>query len=67
MKPNRFTAERLETFLQHQTVATLPELKTALGTAIDATVFRKLSSLAHRTSWGTAICIAPSSARAQTL
>ena len=51
MKPNRFTAERLEAFLQHNTVATLPELKTALGTAVDATVFRKLSALPYRTSY----------------
>jgi hypothetical protein len=51
MKPNRFTAERLEAFLQHHTVATLPQLKTALGTAVDATVFRKLSTLPYRTSY----------------
>ena len=51
MKPNRFTADRLEVFLQHNQVATLPQLKTALGTAVDGTVFRKLSTLPYRTSY----------------
>jgi hypothetical protein len=51
MKPSRFTAECLETFLQHNTVATLPQLKTALGTAVDITVFRKLATLPYRTSY----------------
>jgi hypothetical protein len=51
MKPNRFTADRLEAFLQHHQVATLPQLKTALGTAVDGTVFRKLSTLPYRTSY----------------
>ena len=51
MKPNRFTADRLQTFLQQHTVATLPQLKTALGTAVDLTVFRKLSTLPYRTSY----------------
>lgn len=51
MKPSRFTAERLEACLQHHTVATLPQLKTALGTTVDATVFRKLSTLPYRTSY----------------
>jgi hypothetical protein len=32
-------------------VATLPQLKTALGTAVDGTVFRKLSTLPYRTSY----------------
>jgi hypothetical protein len=51
MKANRFTAEALGAFLQHYTVATLPQLKTALGTAVDVTVFRKLSLLPYRTSY----------------
>jgi hypothetical protein len=51
MKTNRFTADRLETFLQRNKVATLPQLKTALGTAVDVTVFRKLSTLPYRTSY----------------
>jgi len=51
MKPNRFPAQRLEAFLQLNTVATLPELKTALGPAVAVTVFRKLSTLPYRTSY----------------
>jgi hypothetical protein len=51
MKPNRFTADRIETFLQRNQVATLPQLKTALGTAVDGTVFRKLATLPYRTSY----------------
>ena len=51
MKANRFTVEPLEAFLRHHTVATLPQLKTALGTAVDVTVFRKLSLLPYRTSY----------------
>ena len=51
MKSNRFTAEPLKAFLRHNTVATLPQLKTALGTAVDVTVFRKLSTLPYRTSY----------------
>ena len=51
MKSNRFTAERIEAFLRHNTVATLSELKTALGTAVGVTVFRKLSTLPYRTSY----------------
>ena len=51
MKSTRFAADRLEVFLQHNPVATLPQLKTALGTAVDGTVFRKLSTLPYRTSY----------------
>jgi hypothetical protein len=51
MKSCHFLAERLEAFLQLNKVATLPQLKTALGTAIDVTVFRKLSTLPYRTSY----------------
>src|SRR5712671_7929073 len=51
MKPIRFSAERLETLLQDTKVATLPQLKAALGTEVDLTVFRKLSALPYRTSY----------------
>ena len=51
MKPIRFAAERLETLLQDAKVATLPQLKAALGTSVDLTVFRKLSALPYRTSY----------------
>ncbi len=51
MKPIRFSAQRLEAFFQDAKVATLPQLKTTLGTAVDVTVFRKLSTLPYRTSY----------------
>jgi hypothetical protein len=51
MKPTHFTARPLEELLQRTKVATLPQLKTALGTRADLTVFRKLSALPYRTSY----------------
>jgi len=51
MRPSRFTSERLEVFFQDTKVTTLPELKAALGTGVDLTVFRKLSALPYRTSY----------------
>jgi hypothetical protein len=51
MKPIRFSSERLEALFQDTRVATLPQLKAALGTAVDLTVFRKLSALPYRTSY----------------
>jgi hypothetical protein len=51
MRPICFSAERLEALFQQTTIATLPQLKTALGTAVDLTVFRKLSTLPYRTSY----------------
>ena len=51
MKPIRFSAQRLESFFRETKVANLPQLKAALGTAVDVTVFRKLSTLPYRTSY----------------
>jgi hypothetical protein len=51
MRPIRFPSERLEALFQDATVATLPQLKAALGTTVDLTVFRKLSALPYRTSY----------------
>jgi len=51
MKPNHFTAQPLEELLQRTRVATLPQLKAALGATADLTVFRKLSTLPYRTSY----------------
>src|SRR6266487_4930484 len=51
MKPVRFSLERLSALFQDLKVATLAQLKAALGTAVDLTVFRKLSSLPYRTSY----------------
>ncbi len=51
MKAARFSLERLLALFQEITVATLAQLKAALGTAVDVTVFRKLSALPYRRSY----------------
>lgn len=51
MRPVRYRAEDLVGLLRARKIATLDELKEALGTGADATVFRKLRTLAYRTSY----------------
>ena len=51
MRPIRFSPDRLEALFHRTPVATLPQLKQALGTEVDLTVFRKLSALPYRTSY----------------
>jgi hypothetical protein len=51
MRPEQYSAEDLARLLRGRTIATIGELKATLGTASDATVFRKLSELAYRTSY----------------
>ncbi len=51
MRPETFHSEELARFLERHTIATLAELKEALGTEVDSTVFRKLKELAYRTSY----------------
>jgi len=51
MKTIRFSPERLEALFRETKVATLPQLKAALGTEVDLTVLRKLSTLPYRTSY----------------
>jgi hypothetical protein len=51
MRPERYHAEDLIRLLRSRKIATMSELKAALGTQADATVFRKLDSLAYRTSY----------------
>ena len=46
-----FPAERLLALFQKRTLVTMPELKAVLGTAVDATVFRKLATLPYRSSY----------------
>jgi hypothetical protein len=43
--------DQVRRLLQRQKTATMPELKEALGTDVDVTVFRKLRELAYRTSY----------------
>lgn len=51
MRTSSFLSAHLRDFLRVQKVATLPELKLALGTAADITVFRKLKELSYRSSY----------------
>ena len=46
-----FASEVVRSFLRHKQIATLEELKQALGTTSTMTVFRKLKSLGYRTSY----------------
>ena len=47
----RYSAETLRTLLRKRKTATLDELKKALGTDVNMTVFRKLAELSYRTSY----------------
>ncbi len=51
MNTVHYPTERLETLLHDQTVATMPQLKAALGTPVTQTVLRKLVPLGYRTSY----------------
>ena len=51
MRPVQFQADSLVTLLRRVRIATMDQLKGALGTTVDMTVFRKLRTLAYRTSY----------------
>lgn len=51
MRTESFHADDLARVLRRSQIATMPELKKALGTEVDVTVFRKLRQLAYRTSY----------------
>ena len=51
MRIESFHADDLAKELRRRKIATMPELKRALGTDVDVTVFRKLKQLAYRTSY----------------
>lgn len=51
MKIARYQPEDLARILETRRIATLPELKSALGTTAAMTVFRKLRPLGYRTSY----------------
>ena len=51
MRTESFHADDLAQVLRSGKIATMPELKKALGTEVDVTVFRKLKQLAYRTSY----------------
>jgi hypothetical protein len=51
MRPLSFDSQILRKYLMHRKIATLPELKGALGTSADLTVFRKLKLLDYLSSY----------------
>lgn len=51
MRPIEFHAKTIIQLLEKAKIATLAELKRALGTNVTVTVFRKLKALAYRTSY----------------
>src|SRR6266540_4259787 len=51
MRPVSFHSDELRSLLLRSKTATLDELKQALGTAVDVTVFRKLKPLDYLTSY----------------
>jgi hypothetical protein len=51
MRTPFFLSDPLRKFLRANKIATLPELKKALGIAVDTTVFRKLKELSYRSSY----------------
>src|SRR5690349_18596230 len=51
MRPLTFSPNSLRKLLLHDKIATLPDLKRALGTDVDLTVFRKLKELGYLTSY----------------
>jgi hypothetical protein len=51
MRPLSFRSDDLRTLLLHNQIATLDELKQALGTPVDVTIFRKLKPLDYLTSY----------------
>src|SRR5579863_71973 len=51
MRTPTFLSDHLRKFLRSKKIATLPELKQALGTTVDTTVFRKLRELSYHSSY----------------
>ena len=51
MRPEQYHPGDLRNLLRQEKIATMAELKAALGTGSDATVFRKLGELHYRTSY----------------
>lgn len=51
MRPIRFALQPLLNLFQRLRAATMPEMKAALGTKVDVTVFRKLAALDYQTSY----------------
>ena len=47
----RYPTERLVSLLHNEKIATMPQLKAALGTSVTLTVLRKLVPLGYRSSY----------------
>lgn len=51
MRPRQYAARDIIELLKTQKIASMDELKAALGSGADATVFRRLAEISHRTSY----------------
>lgn len=51
MKVEKYNTETVVALFRRQSIATMDELKEALGTQVDVTVFRKLKALGYHTSY----------------
>ena len=51
MRPVRFHVDSLVALLRRERIATIEQLKAALGTSVDMTVFRKLREIPYQTSY----------------
>lgn len=51
MRPSRFDPDTLQRLFERRQIASLPQLKSALGTAVAMTVFRKLAALSYLSSY----------------
>jgi hypothetical protein len=51
MRPIRFVLQPLLALFERLRAVTMPEMKAALGTDVDTTVFRKLATLSYQTSY----------------
>jgi hypothetical protein len=51
MRPVQFHADRLVAVLRRERIATIEQLKAAVGTSVDMTVFRKLREISYHTSY----------------
>jgi hypothetical protein len=51
MRPETYSGDAITKLLRKRTIATMPELMSALGTTVRRTVFRKLTKLSYRTSY----------------
>jgi hypothetical protein len=51
MRPSTYSLDSLRVYFKDHTIATMEQLKTVLGTAVDMTIFRKLQQLSYLTSY----------------